>query len=244
MFYLTWIGLASARILFWTFCVLALTLQARGGTVEVLSGARFSGDYGLKVTLEGFSLAFVEDGSPEAETHYRARFFINTGDVQLSDEDAFDVFAGYDGLGSVQFRLEILKAGGTLFIRGLARLDEGGFEASEPIAVAAGYHLIEMEWMAGDPAGAMRLWVNEAEPLELSLPGNGSARIEWVRLGSVNGIDPTAAGSLAIDDFVSNQGDPIGPLGCNSIFQYQSALAAWEMDVTVLIQLLNEACFL
>ncbi len=68
-------------------------------------------------------------------------------------------------------------------------------------------HLIELDWRAatapGNNDGGLTLWLDGVQQASLSGVDNDTRRIDHVRLGAVNGIDPGTRGVYTFDQFES-----------------------------------------
>ena len=210
------------------FLLVAPVLMAQ--MTQIISDARYSGLSGLRVMIAE-SPAFVEDSSPDGESRYRARFYVNPSGATLFDGDAFDIFSGNDLDMHRWFRLELARVGSSLVYR-LHGLENGlSYQTTTTTAVPNVYHMVELDFSS---AGKIDLWVENKPVLGLSGLNNSQGSIDLIQLGAVDGMDIDSTGHLDFDNFVSNQGEPIGPLNCTPPETFFEALASWPDGSTVL----------
>jgi len=152
--------------------------------------------------------AFVEDGSPAAETSYRARFDLSLDDTGLADFDTFDVLAGYSANGDAQFRVVIKRNVALAEDRlVLAARENGGGSVDTSgggeLMLPAGFNRIEIYWHAEATGGQLLVSLNGAPFLGLTGLDNDLGVLDLVRLGVVAGSVGSSSGDIDIDDFYS-----------------------------------------
>lgn len=163
--------------------------------------------------------AWVQDDTPDGETVYAARFYIDPALLALGVGDRFFHFLAFDGGGSPQVRVGVRRTGTErrLFLEAFE--DAGTFETTEGVnelLLPTGWHWVEVGWSAGSGNGNAYLCVDAASPptgcLELSGLDNDTGAIDFVRWGAVDVPSNTDLGDLDLDDFESRRSLLIGPL--------------------------------
>src|SRR5215210_1964758 len=91
---------------------------------------------------------YVRDDSPNAETHYRARFYFDPNSITMVSSDAHYLFYGYSGRSTVVLRVEFRFAKGNYQIRAALRNDSNGWTSSSWFIIADALHFIEIDWHA------------------------------------------------------------------------------------------------
>lgn len=180
---------------------------------SVADGSSFTAE--IDSTLGGD--AYLQDNSPEAETTYAVRYYLNPSSMDLGVADRFDQFRAYNAAGQLQFQIAVKENSGENRIFVEARdgstfaSTEGGNELVLP---ATDWHAVEVVWSAG--TGSLEVCVDAdaarstgfCEPLTFS---NGTGQIDYVQWGAI-GVDGTTTGSIDMDDFDSRRAGPIGTL--------------------------------
>jgi hypothetical protein len=184
---------------------------SNGFTVQ--SGADFSAI--LDSSLD--SDAYVSDDSPNGETRYRARGYVDLDGVTLSPTNNLLHFIGYSNLGSQVFRVGLVhntaQGERRMFVE--ARSDDGSWSSTQgvsEIVVPAGYNAFEIDWQAataGQNDGALDIWLNDVAQVGLSGLDNDSFTVDSVRWGAI-GMSSAISGTIDVDDFVSQRSGAIG----------------------------------
>lgn len=192
--------------------IVAPGAELRAGSSVVL-GNGFAVAQGAPLTVRlidalGGPWAFVQDGSPEALTAYRARFRIDADNLTLQPGDRLDHLTGHASDGTLLFRvsLEPDAASGQHQVVLAARNDNGGF-AETPLGehqlLPPGRSEVEVEWKAHAGDGYLLIGIGHPAVFGLRELTNGAARLNSIRWGAVSGTVTTSTGSLLLDDFRS-----------------------------------------
>ena len=152
--------------------------------------------------------AWLTDDRPYQESSYSAAFQLNLDPITMADGDRLVLLEGSDG--AVQLELYLLRDGVAMEHRlGLvARLDSGArveTTAAEEVAVPAGWHGVEVDWLAGAGTGHLLLSLDGGPAFGLTGLDNELGRIDQVRWGAVGGAVSGTTGSLWLDDFDSGR---------------------------------------
>ena len=181
--------------------------------MAVSAGASLDGSdgMGLAVTMAGTAARYVTDQSPASETGYHARFYLSPGGACRAT--TLVLFAGESAQGRRLLALQCRQgttAGAPVRLRATALTDTGSHVATPWTALAPGAHAVEVGWAAA-AAGALTLAVDGSVVGSVSGFSDATRRLESVRLGPSAGMKKAAAGSLALDGFVSTRSGTIGP---------------------------------
>lgn len=187
--------------------------------------ARFSGQCGLRITLDGAYTAFVEDITPGTVfpdvVEYTARFYIYVGDMVFGASDFLELFSGYDDSSGLVFSLSIYEESGSLYTH-LLLVDDFGTQivtGNNGILLKRGWRSVEVKWRAAssDSAGDGRLTVSID-----GIPGTGTEvltgfdndthTLSFIRLGVPSGNTSSISGVLDLDLFESGRSGTFGPV--------------------------------
>lgn len=195
---------------------------------------RFDGQCGLKVETDQ-QPRYVEDGSPEGETKYFARFYFFADDLELNGGDWVDLFAAYSG-GSrpsplLTVRLRQTGDGRELVLR---TLDGGRMTESSPVPIRRGWRGVAVSWaQASGPAnGQAELAVDGATRATMAGLDNRGGVIDLARLGSVEAKG--GQGDLYYDAFESRRKTPVDMLVSGD------ATGDETLDAADLVSVVNE----
>ena len=177
--------------------------------------AALVGSYGLQATINNTTPMYVWDDSPNAESHYRARFYFDPNSITMADGNAHYIFMGIGSDGTSVFQLTFRFSGGNYQIQ-LRQKDDNNLQTSTAwVTMSDAPHFIEMEWWAATTAGAndggVNLWIDGVQSGSLGNLDNDAQRIDRVRLGAVTGIDVGTLGTYYFDAFESRRETYIGP---------------------------------
>ena len=191
---------------------------------SVAEGASFT----IEIDRDLYPDAWVQDDTPDGETVYSARFYVDPTTLNLTqDSHRFFHFIAFDAGGQPEVRVGV-KRNGTerrLFLE--AFLDNGSHVTTEDtdgggpivgneIELEVGWHWVEVGWTAGSGDGSAYLCVDTATPpngcTPLSSLDNDTGAIDFVRWGVVDVPSNTTLGNVDLDDFESRSSLNIGPL--------------------------------
>jgi hypothetical protein len=186
-----------------------------GGALSVSSAAALTGRYGLQAVINDNNAIYVRDDSPNAETHYRARFYFNPNSISMANNNAHYLFYGYADASTVVLRIEFRFFKGNYQLRAALRNDSNSWKRGSWFTIADTLHFIEIDWRAATANGAnnggLTLWIDGAQRANLIGIDNDTRRIDRVRLGAVSGIDSGTRGTYYFDAFESHRQIYIGP---------------------------------
>lgn len=166
---------------------------------------RYSGSCAAVIAAPGAN-SFVVDNSPTAETSYRARFYIYTGNLGGSEAD---VFQAQSPTSSNIVRVTYTAGTGFRFyVNGAS----GGASLGTVAAVADRWYGVEVRWANNGTFSAIVRGNQAAAPAapQINVTGfsNAADRIETARLGILTTAGVT--GGVRLDDFDSRRTTDIG----------------------------------
>lgn len=169
------------------------------------SGGRYSGSCAAVIAAPGAN-SFVVDSSPTAETSYRARFYIFTGNLGGAEAD---VFQAQSPTSSNIVRVTYTSGTGFRFYVNGAN---GGASLGTIAAIPDRWYGIEVRWANNGTFSAIARGNAQAAPAapQINVTGfsNAADRIETARLGILTTASVT--GGIRLDDFDSRRTTDIG----------------------------------
>jgi hypothetical protein len=187
------------------------------GSVAASQQAAMISNWGMEVTINSTSPVYLTDDSPEAETRYRARFYLNPNSITIGNGKSFVIFAGHNAAGTSVLQLVLgMSSSGASYQVGASLLTDGGsFTNTARFAITNATHYVEVDWRASTGPGAnnggLTLWIDGVQRVDLTGVDNDTQEIEVARLGAVSGIDNRTRGTFYLDAFVSHRLTHIGP---------------------------------
>jgi hypothetical protein len=207
--------------------------------LNVNSSAAIHGSSGLSVLIDNTTNMYVTNTTPENETRYRARFYLDPNSISMASNDGFTVMQGRDDSSSFQVLLTYTTSSGYR-VRSAIYNDAASSTYGDNVPISDAPHSIEIDWKAATSAGAnngyITLWVDGIEQSNVTGVDNDTKRIDDVRLGAVQNIDSGTSGTFYIDDFESRESTYIGPIsggGTDLIFSngFESgSTSAWSVE--------------
>jgi len=190
-----------------------------GGDLAVsVSAALNSSAAGLRALVDDTTGLFVEDGLPDDEDRYRARFYFDTngfdpGEAQLHRR--VRLFVAFEESPTRRLAAIVLRRqGGAYAILGRARLDDDSQYDTGFFPIADAPHFVELAWKraTGPDAsdGGFELWIDGVSVHAASTLDNSRSAVDFVRMGALS-VKTAAAGTLFWDDFESRRVNYIGP---------------------------------
>ncbi len=180
-----------------------------GGNLSASPSLTYWGDYGLQAVINDNNAIYVQDDTPNSETVYRARFYINPAGVTMGASDILEVFDGYNN-GTVVFKVQLQEpTAGTYKVRAGLLDNSGawtytGWYTLSPAAIQNGWSAVEINYQALANNGSIQLWLNGTSQESLTqISGvniNNDARtVTEVRLGA-QAVVTTTRGTLYFDN--------------------------------------------
>jgi hypothetical protein len=187
-----------------------------GGDLSVTTTAALAGNYGLQAVINDNNSIYVTDETPDAETHYRARFYFDPNSIAMAKNDEHVIFDGAAASGSGAFDLELRSTGKKYQFRIAVFKDGGTITTGGWVTnIADVPHVVEVEWRAATSAGTndgyLTLWLDGVQTSTVTGIDNDTRRVDRIHLGAVSGIDAGTRGSYYFDAFESRRNTYIGP---------------------------------
>jgi hypothetical protein len=185
------------------------------GDLSASSNAALIGNSGMQAMIDDNNAIYVTDDSPNAEMHYRARFYFDPHSISMTSNDAHYIFYGYSGTSTVVLRIEFRLSKGSYQLRVSLRNDSSSWTTSSWFTISDAPHPIELDWRASTASGAnngsLTLWIDGIQRAALTGVDNDTRRIDRVQLGAISGIDSGTRGTYYFDAFESRRQNYIGP---------------------------------
>jgi hypothetical protein len=187
-----------------------------GGDLSPSGAAAMGGTgIGLQAVVDDTNSLFVQDDTPNAESRYRVRFYVDTN--------------GFDpGEASSHFRTRLFIANSSAFrlvtivlkrqlgaytIEARVRRNDGTRADTGFFPIAGGPHFVEFDWQRstgpGASNGSLQFWIDGVSVTTLSGIDNDQESIELGRMGAL-AVKTGAAGTLFFDQFESRRQRLIG----------------------------------
>ncbi len=177
----------------------------KGSVVDAVNAAKYEGDCGLRLTLNGTSNGWLKDISPSnanpAVTEYVARFYTYVDDADLGNGQAFTLFNAVDSGSNELFGLELKgsNSGPVLHLYTSTK------EATNDVSVPTGWRAIILHWTTGSN-GALTLSIDDEKNVQtISGLSNAGQAIHSVNLGVIEGNSAGISGIVDVDSFVSRR---------------------------------------
>ena len=200
-------GFESGFLSAWSFS------KPDNGDLSVTASSALVGGNGMQAVVDDTVSIYVTDELPNAETRYRARFYIDPNSISMAEGLDFYIFTGYDT--TSVFQVQLGFSAGNYRIRLRQQNDSNSTTSTAWVTISDAPHVIEIEWRASTAAGANNgvatLWVDDFQSGTLSGLDNDTRRIEYVRLGAVSGLNAGTLGTYYLDAFESRRVTYIGP---------------------------------
>lgn len=163
-------------------------------------------------------LIYLVDESPNAEVHYRARFYFTPNSITMAEGDAHYLLVGYDAVTTAPklvLYVELRFTAGSYQIRLRQNDDSQATRSTGWFTISNGSHVLELDWSAATTVGAnngyLTLWTDGIQRATLTGLDNDTRRIDRIRLGATSEIDTGTRGTYYIDAFESRRQTYIGP---------------------------------
>ena len=200
-------------------------VQDINSILSASESARFEGQCGLRVALDGTYTGYVEDTTPGTVdpivTEYSVRFYIHVGEFTLGTNDAIALLSAHDLASDLVFSMSIYQRNGSLYTRLLA-VDDSGAQIdtlNNGMLLKPGWRSIEVRWVGASsglvPDGELIISVDGVTGTGADvLTGfdNDSQSIYSVRLGVLSGNSGSISGVMDLDSFDSGRGISFGPI--------------------------------
>ena len=196
----------------------AWSSSANDGDLTVSAAAALHGTQGLAALVDDTAGLFVQDDRPDAESRYRARFWL--------DPNGFDPGTAQGHLRTrvaIAFQenpsrrvstVVLRRAAGQYALMARVRRDDGTLHDTAWVNVSDAPHAVEVSWRragaAGTDDGTFQMWVDGALVADVAGLDTDGRRVDFVRLGAMS-VKGGAAGTLYFDKFESRRRSYIAP---------------------------------
>jgi hypothetical protein len=185
------------------------------GDLTVSPSAALKGAQGLQAVIDDVNPIYITDDSPNAEQHYRARFYFDPNSIIMASTDAHFIFKGFMGTGADVLQVEFRNSAGVYQIRGKLLNDASAFVVTNWFNISDAPHAIEVDWRAASGVGAnnggLTLWIDGIQQTNLTGIDNDTWWVDRARLGALAGMDAGTSGTYYFDAFESRRQSYIGP---------------------------------
>lgn len=172
-----------------------------------LGGGIWVGENLVATLAAAGDLAYLLDTTPERESSYRARFWIDTSDLTMANGESVAVLLTRDQVAAVNpFYLQVRRLSGELFVRGVAR-DATGTLFTENVPLGDGPALIAVEWWSegarSAPYGGLRIRTSARPAAPILRLANSAFRVDNAAFGVRFGVASGTSGDVRFEDFKS-----------------------------------------
>ena len=189
-----------------------------GGDLSVQPGAALADTaLGLHALVDDPVPLFVRDDRPNAEDHYRARFYFDTNGFdpgETTGHRRVRLFIAFNAANQRLATIVLRRLGGAYALMGRVRRDDATRADTGFHTIGDGAHMVELRWQrAGSgPDGLFTLRIDDVEVSALTGLDNGGSAIEYARLGVMSIKSAAASGTMYFDQFeVAPLSAQIGP---------------------------------
>ena len=167
--------------------------------------------HGLENLLNGLEPMNVYDHTPQDETHYSARFYLDPNSVDLPNGEGLYLFSGSDEHWVLCL---YMQRQGNYYRLSLCGEDDAlNWIENRFVYITDAWQAIEIEWQAASAPGAnngyMKLFVNDVLMDHIQNLDTDQRLITYVGLG-VDGIPTGTTGTVYFDAFESRRASHIG----------------------------------
>ncbi|MGD8457414.1 MAG: SpvB/TcaC N-terminal domain-containing protein, partial [Anaerolineales bacterium] len=187
-----------------------------GGDLSATNSGPRVGDYSLQATLDDTNSIYVTDTSPDSETRYRARLYLDPVMLTMTAGDAFQLFGAYTNTPTQIVKVELAKSGSSYQVRASVLNDSSSFTDSSWVTISNDWTSVEIDWSAASGAGQddgyLTLWIDGEQEANLTSVDNDTHTVTEARLGALADLDSGTSGALYLDAFESRSITYIGML--------------------------------
>ncbi|MDA8020971.1 MAG: hypothetical protein MPN21_26335 [Thermoanaerobaculia bacterium] len=188
------------------FALLALlAAPAWSVSLDVIGAAAFTGNFGLRVTIDDTANGFVQDDSPNSETVYRATFKVRNNLTQVNGS-AHNFFRARMPGQPIFLAQAVRDFGGNYVVYAVAYNDAGAVAGTFATFLNLNNELT-FEWAAASAPGAndgiFRMYKGANLRGEITNLDNDTHAVDTVQMGAFGGVDGTTTGTMDFDDFES-----------------------------------------
>ena len=187
-----------------------------GGDLSAATAAKLHGNYGLNCLIDDTTDMYVRDDTPNGETRYRIRFYVDINSLVMANNNEFLIFRAIrtsTGKQGFSVNVKYTTVAGYIIYVGV-RHDDLSYEYITANGVTDALHCVEVDWKAssgvGNNDGFCSLWIDGILIGTISNVDNDIFIMDYANLGVI-GKPSGTSGTLFLDDFQSNNdGGAIG----------------------------------
>jgi len=195
------------------------------GDLSASDSADYWGLYGLQAVLDDNNAIYVQDDTPNNETQYRTRFYVNPNSLTMATNDVLDLFTGRNSTTDV-LRIQLQKTTTSYQIRaGLLPDGTSTWTDTSWYDIPNAWSAVEIHYQAFANSGSLTLWLDDIQKQSLTFIDNDTRTLTDVRLGS-QGMETGTRGTIYFDDFESRRFSYIGTLPDPGVNDPQATNAA------------------
>lgn len=195
--------------------IAAFAVPASAATLAVTNGAAIDGSFGMEVTFDPATTtrAYVEDATPNAETHYVFRYRFDPNDIVMDNNKRYKQFTAFRETPSQYRAINVTyrkgDGTGTNFVRVKSHENPASalWQTSAWITLPEAPSVLEVDWTRSSGPGAadgvMRVWLDGVLMDTVNNLDNDECNIDFVRWGAVGGVDLNTDGTQYFDLFES-----------------------------------------
>ncbi len=194
------------------------TAVTDGGDLRVSAGAAMKATAtGLEAAVNDTAGIYVEHATSD-ESRYRARFYFDPHDFDPGEGQGHHrtrIFIVFESGPTRRLAAVVLRRiGGAYALMARARLDDNSQADTPFFLIAAGPHVVEIDWRQSSAPdaldGSLQLWIDGTSQATLSALDNSRSSVDFVRMGALS-VKTGSSGSMYWDEFESRRATYIGP---------------------------------
>jgi len=194
------------------------------GDLSVTHAAALHDSYGASFFIDDGNELYMRDSTPDTETRYRFRFYLDPNSLTMADPSWFLIFKSIQEDWSVApLKVYLLYSGSAYKINAKDATDGGDYSKyTSDYTITDAPHCIEIDWMAstgaGNDDGYFSLWIDGVLKETVSDIDSDTEDTGHIHL-TTSEFSSVPSGTLYMDDFASNDdGSEIGRIISGTIF--------------------------
>ena len=126
------------------------------GNLSADAAAALVGASGLRAVINDNNSMYVTDDTPNAESHYTARFYFDPNSISMANGNAHYIFYGYSGTTTIVLRIEFRFSSPNYQLRAGLINSSGTWTNTGWFNISDAPHFVEIAWQATTAAGRER----------------------------------------------------------------------------------------
>ena len=169
---------------------------------------------GMAVSIVSSAAAYVVDPLPNAETHFRTRFYFNPYTVRMGTNITNTIYGAYNTFGQAAAVVQIRYTGSSIQVRSGLLSDANTWSYTLWVTISRAWHSVELDWRASTTTvannGGLTFWVDGVQKASLTGINNDQHKIDKAAIGAVTGLNSTMYGTYFFEDYESRRQSYIG----------------------------------